>query len=166
MLTLRCTRKLLKHLHAEPSASEVVATTKLGDWYGNLLFTTHLRLVICVSERSLLPVFVHVKHNASFASRFRAAARSVLESIGASPNSIDSELHEMCEVTFGTTSNRSVLGSLNELAFLARCSIEEQPVIDLATLAIDIAQTPCSRLKYDSPKTATLALLRNRDQDV
>jgi hypothetical protein len=58
VLTLHCTRKLLKHLHAVVRADSLHPTTCLGDWYANLLFTERLRLIICVSERSLLPVFV------------------------------------------------------------------------------------------------------------
>jgi hypothetical protein len=58
LLTLHCTRKLLKHLHAVVRADSLHSTTCLGDWYANLLLTERLRLFICVSERSLLPVFV------------------------------------------------------------------------------------------------------------
>src|SRR6266478_2045526 len=95
VLTVRCTRKLLRHLHADGHDGDPAATTRLGDWYGNLLFTRYMRLVICVSERSLLPVFVEAKDSSTFVVRFRAAVRSVLERIGVSPNSIDSELREM-----------------------------------------------------------------------
>jgi hypothetical protein len=66
MFTIRCTRKLLKHLHADGLGSAAPPTTILGDWYANLLFTRHLRLVICVSERSLLPIFVAAKERSTF----------------------------------------------------------------------------------------------------
>jgi hypothetical protein len=36
----------------------------------------------------------------------------------------------------GATANRSVLGSLNDLAFLSRAVIDEQPEIDLTMLAM------------------------------
>jgi hypothetical protein len=32
--------------------------------------------------------------------------------------------------------------------------------MDLLTLAMEVAETPCSALEYASPKEATLALLR------
>ncbi len=65
MLTIRCTRKLLKYLHAKGPAESIHPTTGLGDWYANLLFhqalaTCHLRertlSAACVrrSERPLL----------------------------------------------------------------------------------------------------------------
>ncbi len=80
MLTIRCTGKLLKYLHARGPAQIIHPTTGLGDWYANLLFTKRLRLVICVSERSLLPVFVEAKLPEEFGtSDLRKVGALVLE---------------------------------------------------------------------------------------
>jgi hypothetical protein len=38
MLTLRCTKKLLGRLKAKPVSEAPSSTTRLGDWYGNLLY--------------------------------------------------------------------------------------------------------------------------------
>jgi hypothetical protein len=99
-------------------------TTRLGDWYGNLLLTKYLRLAICVTERSLLPVFIEAKDFSTFTTRFRAAVRLTLECVGVSTNSIENELREMSTIAIGTTKSRSILGSLNELSFLARYFFE------------------------------------------
>jgi len=131
-----------------------------------MLFTRHLRLVICVSERSLLPVFVEAKDRSTFADRLREAVRSVMEGIGVTGGLIEGELNEMSQVRIGATSSRRVLGSLNELGFLSRDSIDRRSRIDLIALAAEIAETPCSLIKYESPKSMTLALLRNRSVDV
>jgi hypothetical protein len=165
LLTIRCTRKLLKYLHAQGSAEGIHPTTGLGDRYANLLFTKRLRLVICVSERSLLPVFVKAKGRSTFAERLREAVRSVMESIGVASSLIEAELNEMSQVRIGATSSRRVLGSLNELKFLSRYSMDRRSQIDLIALAAEIAETPCSLIKYESPKSMTLALLRNRSVD-
>jgi hypothetical protein len=114
MFTIRCTRKLLKHLHTDGFRSDARPTTVLGDWYANLLFAKHVRLVICVSERSLLPVFVEAKEWSTFAKRFREAVQSVMEGVGVSRSYIESEAHEMSQIELGATSSRRVLGSLNE----------------------------------------------------
>jgi hypothetical protein len=166
LFTIRCTRKLLKYLHARSPAEGIHSTTGLGDWYANLLFTKRLRLVICVSERSLLPVFVEAKDRFSFATRFQEQVRSVLECVGVPSYAVERETREMTQVVLGVTVNRSVLGSLNDLALLSRFAIEGHSHIDLTLLAIEIADTPCSPIKYDSPKSMTLALLRDRCKDV
>lgn len=122
--------------------------------------------MICVSERSLLPVFVEAKDRSTFADRLREAVRSVMEGIGVTGGLIEGELKEMSQVRIGATSSRRVLGSLNELGFLSRDSIDRRSRIDLIALAAEIAETPCSLIKYESPKSMTLALLRNRSVDV
>jgi len=166
LLTIRCTRKLLKYLHAKGPAESIHPTTGLGDWYANLLFTKRLRLVICVSERSLLPVFVEAKDRFSFATRFQEQVRSVLECVGVPSYAVERETQEMTRVVLGVTVSRSVLGSLNDLTLLSRFVIEEQSHIDLTSLAVKIADTPCSPIKYECPRSMTLALLRDRGKDV
>ena len=165
MVTVRCTRKLLKHLRAEAEAEAAQRdinppTTRLGDWYASLLFTKHQRLIICVSERTLLPVFVAAKDPSSFASRLREAIRSMLWTIGVSPDALDQELREMADVSVSRTANRSVLGSMNELALEAHYVLGQKPDADLVTLALEVAEMPCSALQFASPKRATLAYLR------
>jgi len=163
MVTVRCTRKLLGHLRSEAEAAQrdtTPPTTRLGDWYANLLYTQRQRLIICVSERSLLPVIVAAKDPSSFCSRLQEAVRSMLWTIGVSADALDQELHEMADVAIGPTASRSVLGSLNELALGAHYALGQQPEMDLLTLAMEVAETPCSALQYSSPRAATLAYLR------
>jgi hypothetical protein len=76
VVTVRVTRKLLKYLRVDALCTEVASTTVLGDRYANLLFTRHLRLVICMSERSFFPVFVEAKDRSTFVERFREAVRA------------------------------------------------------------------------------------------
>lgn len=114
-----------------------------------------------MSERSLLPVFVKVKDRSSFIIRFQEQVRSVLECIGVPPDAIKRETHEMAQVALGATVSRTVLGSLNDLALLSRFAIEGRSHLDLTSLAVEIADTPCSPIKYESPRSMTLALLRD-----
>jgi hypothetical protein len=161
MVTVRCTQKLLKYLRTGTDLRHTdLPTTRLGDWYANLLFTRHQRLIVCVSERSLLPVIVAAKDRSSFSSRFREGVRSVLWTIDVSTDALNHELQEMVDVSIGRTANRSVFGSLNELALGAYYALGQQPDMNLLTLAMEVAETPCSALQYDIPKDATLALLR------
>jgi hypothetical protein len=165
MFTLRCTRKLLNYLSADSAGIDIAPTTVLGDWYANLLFTKHARLMICVSERSLLPVFVEANARFSFVERFRQSVRSLLEYVGVEAPFVEREIGNMFEFRIGATTNRRVLGSLGELSFLAREVIKLQSGLDPMALATEIAETPCSVISYQSPKSMTLALLRNRSAD-
>jgi hypothetical protein len=60
MFSLRCTRKLLGKLKVKPDPSPPAPTTRLGDWYANALNVGDHRLVLCTSERTLLPVLVPI----------------------------------------------------------------------------------------------------------
>ena len=56
VLTIRCTRKLLKLLEAEANVDPPSPTNRLGNWYAKPVFVRHVPLIICISERSLRPV--------------------------------------------------------------------------------------------------------------
>jgi len=160
VLTIRCTLKLLKRLAEEGPFDPVPPSNRLGDWYANILFTRRAELIICVSERSLLPVLIEAKDPTSFIPRFQKAVCSVLRRIGAASDSVNDEARETDRVAIGATASRRVLGSLNDLASLARFEIATNPAIDLETLAVKLADTPCSPLQYETPRSVSLALLR------
>jgi Domain of unknown function (DUF6933) len=161
VLTIRCTRKLLKRLRAKARGEPTRPTNRLGDWYANLVSTRRGMLVICVSERSLLPALVAAtRDSGSFILAFQEAVRSVLREIGAASELVESEARETKQIAIGTTASRRVLGSLNDLAYLARLTIADHPRIDLGALAVELAETPCSPLNYETPRSVSLALLR------
>ena len=57
----------------------------------------------------------------------------------------------MADVAFMKTANRSVVGSMNEFAFLAAGYREYLGTADLVTLSMRLADTPCSPIKFNSP---------------
>ena len=162
MFTIRCTRKLLRYLRAKDVRDDSeVPTTRLGDWYANLLFTRRRRLIICVSELSLLPVFVDARNPSSFTSRLQTAVGTMLGRVGLLSDQVACELAEMDQPGIGPTANRSVLGSMNDFIYLARFTLNhDQPDIDTLTLSLKIADTPCGPLKYACPLSATAMLFR------
>jgi hypothetical protein len=71
MFTMRLTTKLLKRVAVVVDESPPPPTTRLGDWYGNILFVRPAQLVLFVNERTLLPVPVPAKAAAAPGSRAR-----------------------------------------------------------------------------------------------
>jgi len=65
----------------------------------------------------------------------------------------------MGQITIGATASRRVLGSLNDLASLTRFTMAERTTIDLTALAIELANTACSPINYETPRSVSLALL-------
>ena len=156
-------------LHAQtPQAPRYRSASRVGTshqsarrlvCYASLVCTRRSPLIICISERSLLPVLVEARGSRSFIARFQEAVRSVLRHIGAASELLDSEAREMGQITIGATASRRVLGSLNDLASLTRFTMAERTTIDLTALAIELANTACSPINYETPRSVSLALL-------
>lgn len=159
MVVVRATRKVLSRVPDEFIGPPSRSTTALGDWYANLLSTREVRLVLVVSERSLLSVLVPAPDWANFPERFRKAVGDVLIRLSASRDGVAAELREMQEVTFDRTRNRTVLGSMNDLAFQARGRLGTCPDISLTDLAYELSQVPCRPLKYRHPREVAVGLL-------
>jgi hypothetical protein len=112
LVTIRCTQKLLRRVQV--AASQPASTTLLGDWYANILFARPEQLILCVSERTLLPVVVTARDARSLGIRLKQSLREVLLRLGVPPLLVDAEQSQMSPFAFGPTRNRRVLGTINE----------------------------------------------------
>ncbi len=123
MVVFRCTQRLAKRfrlsLVREPSES----TGLLGDWFATLLNVGNTRLVLCLSERALLPVLVPARQ-AEFPSHFSGHLFVVLKHIGIPRGTSELEVLAAENATFAPTRSRQILGSLNDFGFHARAYLE------------------------------------------
>ena len=158
MVTLRCTQKLLRRL--DVTERPAAPTTVLGDWYANILFSRPHQLVLCVSERSLLPVVLLAKETQALASRLTFTAGLMLEKLGVAPSLIERELFAMRSFAYGRTQNRRVLGSLNDLMFQLSWYMHHSPARSLLEHSLHLAETPCSPISMGSPDRVTVELFQ------
>ena len=159
MVTVRCTRKLLQRV---PIAERPAApSTVLGDWYANVLFSRPQQLVLCVSERSLLPVVLLAKELHTLAPRLAVTVGQVLQKLGVAPPLIDQELGEMRDFTYGPTQNRRVLGSLNDFMFQLSWHLHDAPDKNLVEHSLHLAETPCGPLGHGFPDRMTVELFQS-----
>jgi len=157
VLVLRCTRKLLRRLDAaeDPAPS----STWLGDWYANPVSVGRARLILCISEKTLLPVVVPARDLHSLGARLAAATGEVLRGLGVAEALVKAEVDRMTPVVFAPTKSRVVLGSLNEFAWLLQGQLN--PGRSLLDVSLELSQTPCGPIK-DFPDRVTVALFRGR----
>jgi len=158
MMTLRCTRKLLNHLPSPTIDDDAETTTILGDWYANLLSIRNRWVVLCISERTLIPVVIPARTFLTFVGRFREAVLLDLVAIGVPSATVEAEAHAMQAIDVGKTASRRVLGSLNDFAHECRWRLTESPDADLGVLSLQMARVPCAPLDYEYPSDATLKL--------
>jgi hypothetical protein len=158
VFALRCTRKLLRQLHVAPADVVPAPTTILGDWYANILFYRPHHVVLCVSERTLLPVLVASAPLKTFAPRMRDAAVELLRAIEVPEERIEAEAAQMETAILTTTDNKTVVGSMND--FSRALDHYMGSGLSLPAIARRLADTPCGPLDMGSPDRMTRACMR------
>lgn len=141
-----CTKKLLERIKpATIAADGALATTLLGNWYATALFWKP-QVALLVNEKTLLPVLMPLAPATDLATRFSVHLVDVLAAHGVPQQFIDHELAHMNEVQYAKTTNRSVVGIMNQFSYLAEGYREYLEMKDLLALSLRLSETPCSPL--------------------
>lgn len=101
MLIVRATRKLLAHLGPPGLRDNHRGTTKLGQWYANVL-PWRARVTLLVNEATLLPMLMPMAPSTTWASRVDHQAAAALHAHDAPAEFIAEERAHMCECVLGT----------------------------------------------------------------
>ena len=161
MVVLRCTQRLFARLKQTDNLPSVESTTRLGDWYGNVLQLGRRQHLLFISERSRLPVVIPIRESRNLATIFPDAVCNVLAAVGVPAANIADERARMSEVVFGRTCNRSLLGTMNDFAFMAQVGSARRPEPETPEELIRfLAQTPILPLDGASPIALTRAAFR------
>ena len=145
MFQLHCTKKLLDRIKPAAIALDGATGTLLGNWYATALFWKP-QVALLVNERTLLPVLMPLAPATDLAMRFSEHLVGVLAAHGVPQQLIDHELAQMNEVQYAKTSNRSVVGIMNQFSYLAEGYREYLENRDLLALSLRLSETPCSPL--------------------
>jgi hypothetical protein len=146
VLIVRATKKLRQRLGAAAPYDGEPSTALLGDWYATLLPWRPQQLILLVNEQTLLPVVMPLAPGATAPARIGPEIAAALATHRAPSTVIDSELSQMRDCRFGPTANRSVVGIMNEFAYLADVYRRSDSSRSLAELGQKLAETPCSPL--------------------
>jgi hypothetical protein len=159
VLTIRCIKKLLTRLKASPDSDPAPSTTKLGDWYANLIYVQGQPLVLAMSERTLLPVLFPVRGKEPLRHKLIQAVGETLSALGIEDFSAEKELTAMADVSIAKTASRVVLESMKDFAFLLDAWFD--PEAPLVFQSLRLARVACSPLKDVFPdKAAAIAISR------
>ena len=158
MVVIRCTQKLLARLKQTDTLPVVESTTRLGDWYGNILTIRRRQHLLFVSERSRLPVVLPIRAAKRLTTVFPDAVCERLAIVGVNPEDIADERARMSESAFGRTRNRSLLGTLNDFVFMAQSvDVRRAEPESPEELMRFLSQTPILPLDGASPIELTRA---------
>ena len=111
----------------------------LGNWYVSLQHFGKLQLILATSEASLLSVVFPARDlRLTLQRNLQAGLGGVLLALGVDDELITSEQHEMEQVAYATTTNRSVIGSMNQLGMFL--SYELERTADPLSLALRLSE--------------------------
>lgn len=166
MFTIHATQKLRDRVKAPLANPVEEPSTTLGNWYATALFWKP-QVALFVNEATLLPVFVPLAPAKSLAERFPAHLEAVLNALGTDPRFVAAEVAATVDARWAKTANRSVVGIMNELSFLAEADRAHEQSDDLVSLAVRLAGTPCSPLykRHSFPDVELAALVTSQLPD-
>lgn len=156
MLTLQCTKKLLDRVKP-PIVLPQPSTSRLGNWHATVLFWKP-QLALLVNDRTLLPVLLPLAPASTLGLRSPIALKNVLVALGLPTEFIQTEIPGIGEVCFAKTTNRSVIGVMNEFVYLAEGYRDHHGLTDPLALSLKLSGTPCGPL-YKGPVFPNKAVL-------
>lgn len=152
MAILRCTKKLLNELKIKPS-EETDTFVELGSWHANLLRIDRRKCVLFTHDTTLYSFLVpglKKPHFQNFREVFGQNLFKNLRLESFPQNQIEAVLDEHREIVISKTNNRSVLGSMNDLAYQIKDSISSVgglAYVDLAELNHELNRIPMSAIE-------------------
>ena len=173
MLYLHCTAKLAKAARAKlEHAPETDGLHWLDCWYANLVpLSRSTDLVLFTNARSLYSIVIpQPAGNITFFAmvlEFSQKLKAMLASLGTDEGTVSAAVERHSQFVTCKTASRSVLGSMNEMAFClqqyAWRKAEETREIGIEDLEGMLNTMPLSPLGYRFPVDAFLELLATKD---
>ena len=164
MFRLRCTRKLLQRIKDEPLEGSVPTTTALGDWYANVIPMPFGELLLFLNERSLLTAAIPGEDVKFILPQFRQRLDNLLKRFNVPNRLVIAEIRNMGNVLITKTASRSVLGSMNDVAFNYQAMVEYDEtgrIQKLGELELKLSSMPHKPLNYGFPIDIALKLLED-----
>ena len=101
----------------------------LGSWHANLIIINQRNCVLFVNDKTLFNFLIPDVPKEQFRrldTLFRDFLQCILAEEGFDKTTTDKILQEYAEIGFANTNNKSVLGSMNDLAYHYQYHIEEE----------------------------------------
>lgn len=172
MPIIRCTKKLQREMGLKPAdLSTAEPTSLLNSWHANLIYIARRKCVLFANDRTLFNFIVPDVRRADIRNLgevFLSYLPCVLNEERLPKHIIEQIMVKSAHITYGSTSSRSVLGSMNDLAFHYEFHIYNAGGVHSAEVPSIIRQLnhmPMGALKYAFPIEELKALYgihRNR----
>jgi hypothetical protein len=165
-LIIHLTQKLAKKIKVVPATAFPFHKNPLLDWTANMFMVSRWQCIIITNSHCLYSVLLAgrgLSSESAFIDEGMTALREQMTLDGAL-QIYDSQIAPHIDsISFCKTNDRRVLGSMNELVFLAKCDLLEIGLpIELVNIRLN--ETPMSMVRHHNPKLSLLALAKPKIQ--
>ena len=159
MQLIRCTAKLLKEMGLKPKDLQDSESSRsfLGQWHANLIYIDRRKTVLFVNDRTLFNFIVPDMTRSQIRElpeHFRLMLSCVLADQAVPEEVRKRILKEYAEIGFAKSSDRSVMGSSNDIAFHYKYRIVDAGGIhspQVPRIIRDLNRMPMQAIKYTFP---------------
>jgi len=152
-MILRITQKLAKKIKISPPPALAPHDDPFLDWTANLFMVSRWQCIILTNSRSLYSVVIPGKGVPNEKTLIEQGMKALRDSmtLDGIANIVDTKIAPYAHaVTLCKASNRSVLASMNQLVYLAKCGLMEMG-LPLPLMNQRLNRTPMLRLDYRFP---------------
>ena len=152
MAILRCTKKLLTELKTKPLEGKI-SSNDVGRWHANFLRVDRRKCVLFTHDVTLYSFLVPGFKKPQFGNFREVFGQHLFKNLlweNFPQSQIEIVLDEHRQIIIAKTNNRSLLGSMNDLAFQLKYRIDAMggfSNIDVAELNHDLNRIPMSAIK-------------------
>lgn len=159
MQLIRCTKKLQKAIGLKATDLVDIETIPsfLGGWHANLLVINRLKCVLFTNNKTLFNFLITGVKKAQLVqleNLFKSHLQCVLADEGVDESICSKIMQEYSSIGFAKTNSRSILGSMNDLAFIYEYHIQEEGGVGnclLPSIIRKLNRMPMKGLSYDHP---------------
>jgi hypothetical protein len=156
MQYIKCTKKLQKEMGLKPSDlnSSEIPNDKLGPWHANLIYIDGKKCIIFANDKTLfnfIATGVTKSQIKELSNVFLPLLRCTLASENIPVSTIEEIVCGYNEISYRNTDNKSVLGSINDLAFHYKYLIQSEGGIHshmIPHIISKLNHMPMGALKY------------------
>ena len=166
MSLIRCTKKLQKEMGLKKNdiAEAEPGETLLGSWHANMISIDDKKCLLFVNDRTLFNFIVPDMTKAQIrglSEIFKSMLACVLSAEGVSEGAKVKIMLEYESIQYGDTNSKSVLGSMNDLAFHYKHHIQSEGGVHsyaVPSIIKKLNRMPMGALKYVYPIEALKAV--------
>jgi len=166
MQLIRCTQKLLKEIPNQ--LVEDLADPAVSGWHANLLRIERRKCVLFTHDETLFSVFIPELKKPDFVHLQDVFGQRLFKAMlwnEFTQTQIEAMLELCREIHFAKSSNRSVLGSMNDMRVQIEWYVERDgglESVDLMRLHHDLNRTPYKAVGYQYPVERLRACLEQQ----